>query len=80
VIERSSGKNIFKWYKNIGVNLSSGNFTLELGLTREYNIQYRFGTWDVNIGLPNHAKNQASKFFPRPICFKQFSYGIGYCV
>jgi hypothetical protein len=30
--------------------------------------------------LPNHAKNQASKFFPRPICFKQFSYGIGYCV
>jgi hypothetical protein len=44
VIERSSGKNIFKWYKNIGVNLSSGNFTLELGLTREYNIQYRFGT------------------------------------
>jgi hypothetical protein len=44
VREGSSGENIFKWHKNIGVNLSSGNFTLGLGLTREYNIQYRFGT------------------------------------
>jgi len=26
-------------------------------VSKEYNIQYRFGAWDVDVNLPNHVKN-----------------------
>jgi len=26
-------------------------------VSKEYNIQDRFGAWDVDVNLPNHVKN-----------------------
>jgi hypothetical protein len=54
--------------------------TLQLGQVKEYNAQVRFGTWGVDIDLPNDVKNRVCKFSALPIYFKHFNYIVDYCV
>ena len=78
--EKSCRGYIFKWCKNLGVDLSGGYCTLELRLEKKYNTQYRFGAWGVDVGLSNYVKNQVCKLSPLPIYFNHFNYIVGYCV
>jgi len=69
-----------KWCKNLGVDSSSGYYTLQLGQVKDYNTQVWFGTWGMDEGLLNHLKNQVCKLFSLPIYFKYFNYIVGYCI
>ena len=42
----------------------SDNYTLELGLVKEYNTQEWFSTEGVDAGLPNHIKNKFANSLP----------------
>ena len=42
----------------------SGHCTLKLEQVKEYNTQVWFGTWGVNVSLPNHVKNEFANFLP----------------
>jgi hypothetical protein len=58
VREKTWRENIFKWYKNLGVDLSSAHWIIKLGQVKENNIQVWFGIWDGELGLPSHVKNE----------------------
>jgi hypothetical protein len=59
---------------------SSRYCTLQLGQVKEYKTQVWFDTRGVDVGLPNHVKNQVCRFPHLPIYFKHFNYIIGYCI
>jgi hypothetical protein len=59
---------------------SNDYYTLELGLVKECNAQVRVDTWDVDIDLLNHVKNEFANSLPLSLYSKHFNYIIGYCV
>ena len=46
------------------MDLSSGHCTIKFGQVKENNIQVWFGTWDGDLGLPSHIKNEFANSLP----------------
>jgi hypothetical protein len=66
--------------KNHSVDSSSSYCTFELGLVKKYNTQVQFGTWGMDVGLPNYLKKQVCKISLLSIYFNHFNYIVGYYV